>query len=236
MNRLLRYPWTPSIFVLVSVPLITFLALPAPPWLEWLAALFGLSMLLLMGLSRRQVLAESIMVLLAGAAAEFLFAPFLGWYAYAEWPVPPWVPVGHGLVWMAARTMPLGSVSRSFLAAILIAAQFLWMTLHMQLDVVGLIFLAVLLLALFSGLRGARFIAALALLVWWVEIWGAALFSVWAWSPTVLGLPEISPPGSAAGGYLLLLETPALLIFFWLSRFRTPGRFISRLAWLGSVL
>lgn len=162
-----------------------------------------------------------------GAAAEFTFAPLLGWYDYTEWMVPPWVPVGHGLVWMAARTLPLPHISRYRLAALLVAVQLVWMLIHWQLDAVGLLVgLLPLLVALFAGLRGARFIFALSLLVWWVEIWGATITGVWHWSPTFLGLPEISPPGSAAGGYLWLIEVPALLLWFATRRAGTRLRLL----------
>ena len=215
MRRLLANDWAPAGFVFVSVPLLTGFALWAPAWLEWLAAAVGAVALLLLGLSRRQVLLESLLVVATGALAELVFAHFLGWYDYVQWAVPPWVPVGHGLVWMAARTMPLPHLSRWLLAGLLISSQLLWMLLHWQLDAIGLLVgLVPLLVAVFAGLRSCRFIFALALLVWWVEICGASLFGVWHWSPSFMGLPEISPPGSAAGGYLWLIELPALAVWF----------------------
>lgn len=178
-------------------------------------AFVGLIALFVLGSSRAEILKESLLVVAVGVVAEFTFSPLLGWYDYVGWMVPPWVPVGHGLVWMAARTMPLPHLPRYLLAALLISVQALWMLVHWQIDAVGLLVgLLPLLLALFAGLRGARFIFALSLLVWWVEIWGATITGVWHWSPTFLGLPEISPPGSAAGGYLWLIEAPALMLWF----------------------
>jgi hypothetical protein len=122
--------------------------------------------------------------------------------------VPPFVPPGHGLVYLAAlcvgRSPWVRAHGRALVTAVLVAGSgyAAWgLLLAGRHDVLGLLWFGCLVWFLLRGRQPLVYVGAF-VIVTWLELWGTGL-GTWAWarhSPTGI-IPMGNPPADAAGGY-----------------------------------
>lgn len=199
---------------------------------------------LLVALLRREtplVRAQVAVVVAFATVVEYVASPWLGVYVYRLHTVPPFVPPGHGLVYLGAlalgRTAFVRAHDRALVAATVVGAGayavwgLLWSP---RLDVLGALWYLCLLGFLRWG-RSRRLYVGAFVVVTALEVLGTWAGS-WTWSthdPT--GLVAIgNPPSVAAGGYgwfdlAALVAAPALLATVargrraWVSRRPAPA-------------
>jgi hypothetical protein len=182
--------------------------------------------LVLVALLRREtplVRVQTLVVVALATCVEYTFSPLLEAYVYRLGTVPPFVPPGHGLVYLAALTL---GRSRAFAAA---PRPLTWATVLLggawavaalagpRHDVLGAFWFACLLGFLAWGPNRLLYVGAF-VVVSYLELAGTAL-GTWAWAATdpVLRLVgQGNPPSGAAGGYgwfdlWALLLAPRLL-------------------------
>jgi hypothetical protein len=196
----------------------------------WRQAVLGLgTWLLLAALLRREaplVRAQTLVVVALATCVEYTFSPLLQAYVYRLGTVPPFVPPGHGLVYLAALTL---GRSRAFLAAPRLLT---WATATVggawalagllglaggRHDVLGAFWFACLAGFLLWGPNRLLYVGAF-VVVSYLELVGTAL-GTWAWAatdPVLHVVGQGNPPSGAAGGYgwfdlWALLLAPRLL-------------------------
>jgi hypothetical protein len=185
--------------------------------------------LLLGALLRREtplVRTQTLVVVGLATCVEYTFSPLLQAYVYRVGTVPPFVPPGHGLVYLAALTL---GRSRAFAAAPKLltwataAAGGAWALAGLlglaggRHDVLGAFWFACLAGFLLWGPNRLLYVGAF-LVVSYLELVGTAL-GTWAWAatdPVLHVVGQGNPPSGAAGGYgwfdlWALLLAPRLL-------------------------
>jgi hypothetical protein len=172
---------------------------------------------LLLGLLRRQdagTRAQVAIVVVFASMIEWGFSAGLHVYSYRLhehefWlRVPPFVPPGHGLVYLAAlcvgRSPWVRAHARALVRTVVVTGGLYagWsLLLSGRDDVLGVLWYGCLLLFLRRGRQPLVYVGAF-VVVTWLELWGTGL-GTWAWahhSPTGL-IPMGNPPADAAGGY-----------------------------------
>lgn len=199
--------------VMAWVPLVLGLDRQAGAGGQWL--LGALSWLLLLALLRRAdglTRAQVAVVVVYATAVEYGFSAELGVYTYlhhALFPyIPPFVPPGHGLVYLAALRFgrdPRVRRQARWLVPVSITAVGVWalwgVLLASRTDVLGLLWFGCLVLFARRSREPAVY-AGVAVVVTWLELVGTH-WGIWAWAlrdPT--GLIGVgNPPSGAAGGY-----------------------------------
>jgi hypothetical protein len=193
-------------------------------------AVLGLgTWLMLAALLRREtplVRTQTLVVVALATCVEYTFSPLLHAYVYRIGTVPPFVPPGHGLVYLAALTL---GRSRAFAAAPRLLT---WATTGVggawalaallgiaggRHDVLGAFWFACLVGFLLWGPNRLLYIGAF-VVVSYLELVGTAL-GTWAWAasdPVLHVVGQGNPPSGAAGGYgwfdlWALLLAPRLL-------------------------
>ena len=180
----------------------------APYWAEWLlaaVALAGLAAALRGAPAAWQAQVWCVCVL--SIAVELLLSHVLRWYVYDSVPIPPYVPVGHGIVYLAALSLSSWidahparrPAQRLFFAAI--AASAVAAHLTGSADEVGLVASALLLVVAGAWRSRRSFLLAMWLLVSWLEVWGTAI-GEWAWRDSALGLLQGNPPAGIVAAYI----------------------------------
>ena len=173
--------------------------------------------LLLAALLRRQDGATRVqvaVVVVFASLIEWVFSAGLHVYDYRLHErafvlrVPPFVPPGHGLVYLAAlcfgRSPWVQERGKLLVRSVVVAGGVYaaWsLLLSGRTDVLGVLWFGCLLGFLRRGRQPLVYVGAF-VVVTWLELWGTGL-GTWAWarySPTGL-IPMGNPPADAAGGY-----------------------------------
>jgi hypothetical protein len=157
---------------------------------------------------------------------EFLFSLVLHQYAYRLSNIPPWVPPGHGIVFLTAFTWARSKfalqhtdVIRMVItsAAIVYGA---WGLLSRRQDIGGAIGCLFFLFWLwFLGRQKSRFYSIMWVLVCYIEITGVML-GAWQWALYWGNIPSASPPSGIVGGYGLMDLTAFGLAYWLMSTYR----------------
>jgi hypothetical protein len=220
LARLTGRPWLWLVVTLISMPACflcgRYFSHPA----QWgIAALGAAALSAATSDATSSHRRQTLTVLLVSIPIELALSDGLGWYHYTFGTVPPWVPVGHGVVYFCALNLsskltPAGT--RRLLACVLpIACVYaLVSALTGAPDSVGVI-ATITLLAITAAAKSRRgFFAVMWLLVCWLEIWGVSI-GQWTWADQILTvLPEGNPPAGIVGVYaaadLLVMALAAL--------------------------
>lgn len=196
--------------VMIWIPAVLWLDRTATPAGQ--AALAVLTWMLLLGLLLREtplVRAQTAVVIAFATVVEYVFSGWLEVYVYRLDHVAPYVPPGHGLVYLAAlgftrsawlRAHARGAVTATVVVALGYAAWGLWLA--PRADALGAFWCLCLLGFLRWGRDRLLYVGAL-VVVTWLELLGTA-WGVWTWMPvdTIAGWVSIgNPPSIAAGGY-----------------------------------
>jgi hypothetical protein len=196
-------------------------------WEDARQAAFGvLTWLLLALLLRREaplVRAQTLAVVAVATAFEYTFSVLLGAYTYRIGTVPPFVPPGHGLVYLAALAFGRSPWVRArgralvWITVVSGAAWAAWGLLGHRHDVLGVAWFGCLVAFLLWGRSRLLYVGAFAV-VSYLELLGTSV-GTWSWTATDPLLHRIgqgNPPSGAAGGYgwfdlYALLLAPHLL-------------------------
>ncbi len=213
-----------------------------PSWFEPARqAVLGVgTWLVLVGVLRREsalVRVQTGLVVLFATAVEYTFSPLLEAYVYRIGTVPPFVPPGHGLVYLAALWIGRSPVVRAharLAVALTVLVGGAWAVIGLmgglggRHDVLGWFWFLCLLAFLRWGRSRLLYVGAF-VVVGFLELTGTAL-GTWTWAEVdpVLGLiGQGNPPSGAAGGYgwfdlYALLLAPRVLVW-WRARARYAG-------------
>ena len=193
----------------------------------------GLATLVVLLLAARvfppRVRLQAGLVVVVATMAEVLGSIVWGVYQYRLGNLPPFVPPGHGIVYLLGLSFSLAVRSRErLLVNGAIALVVLWglagVTVLPRTDVSGLIGCTVLAAVLVWSRHPVY--AGVALAVAALELYGTAV-GTWTWAEIVpgLGLSQGNPPSGVASGYVLF-DVFALVTAPFLLRLlpRLPGR------------
>jgi hypothetical protein len=202
----------------MPVALVVMAWIPAALWLDRTAGPAGQAALglatwgLLVALLAREtplVRAQTVVVVLFATVVEYVFSGALEVYVYRLGHVPPYVPPGHGLVYLAALGFTRWAWLRSreavavrVAAALACAYAAYGLVLAPRPDALGAFWCLCLLGFLRWGRDRLLYVGAL-VAVTYLEILGT-WWGVWTWLPvdTIAGWVSIgNPPSVAAGGY-----------------------------------
>jgi hypothetical protein len=169
---------------------------------------------------------QTLIVVVLATAVEYTFSPLLEVYVYRIGTVPPCVPPGHGLVYLAAaalgRAIPPRLLTRAVAATVVLGGAWAaWgLLLAPRRDVLGAIWFCCLLGFLAWGRSRPLYVGAF-VVVSYLELAGTAL-GTWAWAaadPVLHAVGQGNPPSGAAGGYgwfdLYALILAPRLIAWW---------------------
>jgi hypothetical protein len=185
----------------------------------WRQAVLGVgTWLVLAVLLRREaplVRTQTLVVVALATCVEYTFSPLLQAYVYRLGTVPPFVPPGHGLVYLAALTLGrsalfaraprLLSWATGVVGGAWALAGLLGLGAHGtggRHDVLGAFWFACLLGFLLWGPNRLLYVGAF-VVVSYLELLGTAL-GTWAWAatdPVLHVVGQGNPPSGAAGGY-----------------------------------
>lgn len=198
---------------------------------EW--ALGAATWVILIALGRREAPLVRVQVGVVVAFAtlvEYTFSAGLGVYTYRHHGVPPFVPPGHGLVYLGALDLGRQAWMRAHASrlrvatAVAVALWALWgLTLSPTLDVLGAVWALCLVVFLRWGRSPLTYVGAF-VIVSWLEVLGTATGAWhWApWSPTGL-VAQGNPPSGASGGYCWFDAAALWLGPSLLARWRARG-------------
>ncbi len=185
----------------------------APQEMQWLLAFFGYLFLvvLLSGeslLTRMQV----IVALLFATMGEFFASPYMEGYLYRFGTVPPYVPAGHGMVYLTAVILGRSGFFLQHarkIALFIILSCGLWSIWGLspyteRSDQIGAILFLVFLLYLFKGKSPMVYLGAF-FITTWLELIGTTA-GTWAWAEVdpASGLTQGNPPSGVAAWYCLV--------------------------------
>jgi len=204
-------PLTALVMAWIAVVLVTD-AVPCP-WDGWRQVGYGvLTWLLLVVLLRAEtplVRAQTTVVVAVATVVEYTASPLLGAYVYRIHTVPPFVPPGHGLVYLAALAAARSATVRRHarpLVAATVAAATAWAASGLigspRRDVLGALWFACLIGFLARGRSRLLYVGAF-VVVSYLEVLGTSL-GTWAWAghdPFVHLAGQGNPPSGVAGGY-----------------------------------
>jgi hypothetical protein len=149
-------------------------------------------------------------VVIVATLGEVVFSSWLGLFTYRWGNIPPFVPPGHGLIYLTglrlARSPSLLARPRAVTAAAGAAALSWAVALALfaeRPDALGLVGLAVLTFFLLRGRRPLLY-AAIFFVAAPLELYATAI-GTWHWAATVplLGIPSANPPCAIPAGYIL---------------------------------
>ncbi len=181
--------------------------------LQWFLAFFGYLFLaiLLSGeslLTRMQV----IVALLFATMGEFFASPYMEGYLYRFGSVPPYVPAGHGMVYLTAVVLGRSGFFLRHarrIALFIILSCGLWSIWGLspyteRSDQIGAILFLVFLLYLFKGKSPMVYLGAF-FITTWLELIGTTA-GTWAWAEVdpASGLTQGNPPSGVAAWYCLV--------------------------------
>jgi hypothetical protein len=180
---------------------------------QWVLGAIGW-WLLLVGLKSQSTLTKILLIILVGLATiiEFNFSMVLHWYTYRLGNVPPWIPPGHGLIFLSAILWSRNrfAVRHTEMMRILVTLGALiyacWGLLSHRHDIIGYFAMLIFLIWLWLiGNQKGRFYAMMFFLVCYLEICGVTL-GAWSWGKYLphTYLTEGNPPSGIVGGYGLM--------------------------------
>lgn len=198
------------VMIFLSIPLCFIVDKHLNLYTQWALAAVGW-WLLLVGLKSQSTMVKLLLIALVALATffEFNFSLVLHWYRYRLGNVPPWIPPGHGLIFLSAILWSRNrfAVRHTEMVRILVTIGAVvyssWGLLSHRHDVVGSMYMMVFLIWLwFIGKQKGRFYAMMFLLVCYLEICGVTL-GAWKWSVYFphSALHEGNPPSGIVGGY-----------------------------------
>ncbi len=178
--------------------------------------------------------ARVAIVVLVATTGEILGSIVWGLYIYRLDNLPPFVPAGHGLVylagWRISQLPVLVRHRRRFIAAVM-AGVSLWGVVGLtgvlgRHDVAGAVGCFTVIAFLLLN-RNAAVCAGVFLVVAYLEIYGTWI-GTWTWQPSVPGLPFAdvglgNPPSGAASGYVVFDMCAVALAPWVVRRFTRRG-------------
>lgn len=172
-------------------------------WLFLLAFLWG---------ECKYVRAQVAVAVSFAAAGEYFASIYMGGYIYRLGNVPPYVPAGHGLVYLTAVALARSGLFQRHARAIATGVVMLcgfWATwgissIAMRPDAIGFVLYCVFLLFLFRGRSPMVYLAAF-FITSWLELVGTQS-GTWAWAPIdpASKLTQGNPPSGVAAWYCLV--------------------------------
>jgi hypothetical protein len=153
--------------------------------------------------------ARALLVVAVATCAEVLGSIVIGAYTYRLENLPPFVPPGHGLVFLAglriSQSEPVRAHARGFVWAVAALAA-AWGAAGLVLgrsDELGALTGIALIYVLLRG-RAATLYAGVFLMVAFLEVYGTSI-GAWHWAATTPGTPLLSgnPPSGIASVYVL---------------------------------
>lgn len=198
------------LFWLGFTPLVFFIDHRLPAVLQLLPALvfWWLLAVALLARARHEQLLLAILVVVA-TVSEIVASLVLHWYSYRLHNIPPWVPPGHGILFLTAILMmeQQWTIKHAKLLRYLVALGALTYacagTVSRHHDFAGASFTALFLIWLWAaGSEKARFYTTLWAWVCFLELSGVWL-GAWHWSSSMplTGLSEGNPPSGIVGAY-----------------------------------
>ena len=181
--------------------------------MQWALAFFGYLFLAILLSGESTLLRMQVIVALSFATVGELFAsPYMEGYLYRFGSVPPYVPAGHGMVYLTAVILGRSGFFMRHARAIA------WFTLiscglwsawglspfTQRSDQIGAILFVIYMLYLFKGKSPMVYLGAF-FITTWLELVGTTA-GTWAWAPIdpASGLTQGNPPSGVAAWYCLV--------------------------------
>jgi len=198
-----------------------------PQWLQWLLAFFGyLFLALLLIRESKLVRAQVVVALLFATVGEIFASPYMQGYIYRFGSVPPYVPAGHGMVYLTAVILARSGFflrHARLIAAFILVLCGLWslwgISYAQRSDEIGAILFMVYVIWLFKGQSPMIYLGAF-FITTWLEIIGTSA-GTWAWAVVdpASGLTQGNPPSGVAAWYCLvdavaIAGAPSAIKFF----------------------
>ena len=199
--------------------------------MQWALAFFGYLFLAFLLKDESKLLRAQVVVALLFATVGELFAsPYMEGYIYRFGSVPPYVPAGHGMVYLTAVVLGrsgffLRHARRIALFTVVSCGLWsLWgLTFAERSDQIGAILFCFYVLCLFKGKSPMVYLGAF-FITTWLELVGTTA-GTWAWAVVdpASGLTQGNPPSGVAAWYCLVDAVamagavPALQLFEKLS-------------------
>lgn len=185
----------------------------APQYLQWILAFFGY--LFLAGLlywESKLIRMQVVVALLFATAGEIFASPYMEGYIYRFGTVPPYVPAGHGMVYLTAIILARSGFflrNARKIALFVVLSCGLWSAWGVspfaeRSDQIGAILFIVYLLYLFKGKAPMVYLGAF-FITTWLELVGTGA-GTWAWAVVdpASGLTQGNPPSGVAAWYCLV--------------------------------
>ena len=167
--------------------------------------------LLLFG-ENKEVRTQVIIAVAFATAGEHFASIYMGGYTYRLENVPPYVPPGHGMVYLTAVALARSGFFMRYargIATFVVVVCGVWSAWGIsgypsQGDQVGALLFCVFLIYLFKGRSPMVYLAAF-FITTWLELIGTAA-GTWQWATIepVLGLSQGNPPSGVAAWYCLV--------------------------------
>jgi hypothetical protein len=167
--------------------------------------------LLLLG-ENKEVRTQVIIAVAFATAGEHFASIYMGGYTYRLENVPPYVPPGHGMVYLTAVALARSGFFMRYargIATFVVVVCGVWSVWGIsgypsQGDQVGALLFCVFLIYLFKGRSPMVYLAAF-FITTWLELIGTAA-GTWQWATIepVLGLSQGNPPSGVAAWYCLV--------------------------------
>lgn len=180
--------------------------------MQWALAFFGYLFLIVLLSGESKLLRMQVVVALLFATAGELFAsPYMEGYIYRFGSVPPYVPAGHGMVYLTAVVLGRSGFFMRHARAIALFTVIscgLWtvwgLTFAERSDQIGAVLFCVYLIYLFKGKSPMVYLGAF-LITTWLELVGTTA-GTWAWAVVdpASGLTQGNPPSGVAAWYCLV--------------------------------
>jgi len=185
----------------------------APQYLQWVLAFFGyLFLVALLSRESKLVRMQVVVALLFATAGEMFASPYMEGYIYRFGSVPPYVPAGHGMVYLTAIILARSGFFLRYSRKIALFVVFtcgvwaLWgiSPYAERSDQIGAILFIVYLLYLFKGKAPMVYLGAF-FITTWLELVGTGA-GTWAWAEIdpASGLTQGNPPSGVAAWYCLV--------------------------------
>jgi len=184
----------------------------SPQWLQWVLAFFGYGFLvLLLQRESRLVRAQVVVALLFATVGEIFASPYMEGYIYRFGSVPPYVPAGHGMVYLTAIILARSGFFLRYarqIAVFVVLSCGLWsawgLFISERSDQIGALLFIAYLLYLFKGKSPMVYLGAF-FITSWLELVGTSA-GTWAWAVVdpASGLTQGNPPSGVAAWYCLV--------------------------------
>ncbi|MCK5869107.1 hypothetical protein BMR05_03190 [Methylococcaceae bacterium HT4] len=181
--------------------------------MQWALAFFGyLFLALLLSRESKLLRMQVVVALLFATAGELFASPYMEGYIYRFGSVPPYVPAGHGMVYLTAVVLGRSGFFLRYARAIALFTVIscgLWSAWGLspfaeRSDQIGAILSCVYLIYLFKGKSPMVYLGAF-FITTWLELVGTTA-GTWAWAVVdpASGLTQGNPPSGVAAWYCLV--------------------------------